>query len=45
MGFCCIAPILPAKIFGTKNGGPGMTLTLGKKGEDWPIGDVSGIIE
>jgi len=29
----CIAPVIAAKVFGTKNGGPGLSLTLGSKGD------------
>lgn len=27
---------MAARVFGTKFGGPGVTLTLGQKGEKWP---------
>ena len=37
IGATCIAPIILAKVFGTLNGGPGLDLTLGKKGGDWPF--------
>jgi len=33
---CCIAPVVAAKVFGTKSGGPGLKLTLGCRGDDWP---------
>lgn len=33
---CCMSPIIIARILGTKFGGPGATLTLGSKGEQWP---------
>lgn len=36
IGLCCIAPVVAAKVFGTKSGGPGAKLTLGCKGDDWP---------
>ena len=36
IGFCCISPIVAARVFGKKFGGPGLILTLGKKGENWP---------
>ena len=36
IGLACIAPILAARVFGTKFGGPGVTLTLGQKGDQWP---------
>jgi enhancing lycopene biosynthesis protein 2 len=39
IGMCCIAPILAAKVFGTtRDGGPGVTITLGSKGDisSWP---------
>ena len=29
IGICCISPILAARVFGTKFGGPGLKLTLG----------------
>jgi enhancing lycopene biosynthesis protein 2 len=29
IGLTCIAPIVAARMFGTKFGGPGVTLTLG----------------
>lgn len=39
MGFCCIAPVLAAKVLGKKNGGQGVELTLGmrKSPEQWPF--------
>lgn len=41
---CCISPLLLAKVFGKKNHGPGITLTLGKKdSEDWPHSETIGI--
>lgn len=36
LGFVCISPIVAARVFGTKFGGPGVTLTLGKRGDAWP---------
>ncbi|KAJ9451395.1 Glyoxalase ElbB [Diplonema papillatum] len=36
LGLCCIAPIVAAKVFGRKSGGPGLTLTLGCRGDAWP---------
>lgn len=36
IGLCCIAPILAAKVFGEGSSGPGLKLTLGRKGDDWP---------
>ena len=36
IGLCCISPIVAAKVFGTKSGGPGLKLTLGCRGDDWP---------
>ena len=38
----CIAPILVAKIFGTKNNGPGLGITLGHrdKEEGWPYAEA-----
>ena len=36
IALCCISPVVAARVFGTKCGGPGLTLTLGKKGEAWP---------
>lgn len=29
IGLCCIAPVLAARVFGTKSGGPGLTVTIG----------------
>ncbi len=29
VGMCCIAPVLAAKVLGTKNGGPGVSVTIG----------------
>ena len=37
IGLCCIAPVLAARVFGTSSGGPGVHLTLGSKGDDWPF--------
>ena len=34
---CCISPVIAAKVFGSKSGGPGVKLTLGGRGEDWPF--------
>jgi enhancing lycopene biosynthesis protein 2 len=36
IGLCCIAPVVAAKVFGTKSGGPGLKMTLGCRGDDWP---------
>lgn len=36
IGLACISPIIAARVFGTKFGGPGAKLTLGKKGDKWP---------
>ncbi|TNV75987.1 hypothetical protein FGO68_gene2334 [Halteria grandinella] len=36
IGLACISPVIAAKVFGTQSGGPGVTLTLGQKGEKWP---------
>ena len=33
IGLACIAPIVAARVFGTKYGGPGLSLTLGCKSE------------
>ena len=33
---CCISPILLAKVLGKTSGGPGCTVTLGKKHQDFP---------
>jgi hypothetical protein len=30
LGLVCIAPVLGAKVLGKKNGGPGVTVTIGK---------------
>lgn len=32
IGLCCISPVLAARVFGSKKGGPGVQLTLGGKG-------------
>ena len=37
MGLCCISPVVAAKVFGTKSGGPGFKMTMGCKGDDWPF--------
>ena len=34
IGLCCISPVLGAKIFGTKNGGPGIKTTFGMPAEN-----------
>ena len=36
IGLCCISPVVAAKVFGTQSGGPGATLTLGCRGDNWP---------
>eukprot|EP01022_Parablepharisma_sp_SALTPOND_P018676 TRINITY_DN3091_c1_g1_i1.p9 TRINITY_DN3091_c1_g1~~TRINITY_DN3091_c1_g1_i1.p9 ORF type:complete len:184 (-),score=15.52 TRINITY_DN3091_c1_g1_i1:2738-3289(-) len=36
IGMCCIAPVIAAKLFGTKMGGEGVSITLGKEGDSWP---------
>ena len=36
MGLACISPVVAAKVFGTKSGGPGIQMTLGCKGDNWP---------
>jgi hypothetical protein len=36
MGFCSNVNVLAAKVFGTKFGGPGLTLTMGMKTDEWP---------
>ena len=36
IAMCCISPVIAAKVFGSKSGGPGVKLTLGGKGDDWP---------
>ncbi len=33
IGLCCIAPVLAAKVLGTKNGGPGCRVTVGESAE------------
>jgi len=44
MGFCCIAPTIAARVFGTKFGGPGADITMGKVGSsEWPFAAVVGI--
>ena len=35
MAFCCLVSIIPASVFGTKYGGPGIKLTVGKQGPSW----------
>ncbi len=39
IGVCCISPVVVAKVLGKKNNGPGVRLTLGKSGENWPYKD------
>eukprot|EP00351_Strombidinopsis_sp_SopsisLIS2011_P006052 CAMPEP_0116870206 /NCGR_PEP_ID=MMETSP0463-20121206/75_1 /TAXON_ID=181622 /ORGANISM="Strombidinopsis sp, Strain SopsisLIS2011" /LENGTH=128 /DNA_ID=CAMNT_0004506433 /DNA_START=248 /DNA_END=634 /DNA_ORIENTATION=- len=36
IGLCCISPVVAAKVFGTKSGGPGLKMTLGARGDNWP---------
>merc|ERR1719245_2074453 len=36
IGLVCISPIIAAKVFGKASGGPGIKLTLGCKGDQWP---------
>lgn len=36
IGMSCIAPVVAAKVFGSKYGGPGIKLTLGCRGDNWP---------
>ena len=36
IGLCCISPVVAAKVFGTKSGGPGLKMTLGGRGDSWP---------
>jgi len=36
IGMCCISPVVAAKVFGTNSGGPGLKMTLGCRGDDWP---------
>jgi enhancing lycopene biosynthesis protein 2 len=36
IGLTCIAPMIAARVFGTKFGGPGLNLTLGKTDKSWP---------
>ena len=47
MGFCCIAPVVAAKVLGRKNGGKGVELTMGMKqnSEHWPFNGAIGAIE
>ncbi|MBI1191258.1 MAG: isoprenoid biosynthesis glyoxalase ElbB [Tepidisphaera sp.] len=33
IGLCCIAPVLAARVLGTRKGGPGVRVTLGAEGE------------
>lgn len=42
VAMCCISPILAARVFGTManpHGRKGATITLGKRGDDWPYGE------
>ena len=39
IGLCCISPILISKVLGKAYGGPGSTITLGKKGSGFPYSD------
>lgn len=32
LGFCCIAPVLAARVLGTRKGGPGVKVTIGTDG-------------
>lgn len=32
LALCCIAPVMAAKVFGTKAGGPGIKMTMGMSG-------------
>ena len=43
MALCCISPILLARVFGTKFGGPGVRITLGSWGEEWPYEETIGV--
>ena len=36
IGLSCIAPVVAAKVLGSNSGGPGITITLGCKGDNWP---------
>eukprot|EP00830_Metopus_es_P018704 TRINITY_DN661_c0_g1_i1.p1 TRINITY_DN661_c0_g1~~TRINITY_DN661_c0_g1_i1.p1 ORF type:complete len:300 (+),score=52.38 TRINITY_DN661_c0_g1_i1:98-901(+) len=41
IALCCIAPMIAAKVFGTKSGGPGIEMTMGKKGlPAWPYSNT-----
>lgn len=42
MGFCCIAPVLPAKVIGN-----GVEVTLGGEAEnaDWPYAGMTGVVD
>ncbi len=45
IALCCIAPILAAKLFGKKQGGPGVELTMGHTtGASWPYAKTAGKI-
>jgi enhancing lycopene biosynthesis protein 2 len=39
-GLMCISPILATKVFGTKNGGKGITFTFGSNKEQWPYAEA-----
>ena len=44
IGMCCIAPVIAAKVFGSKEGGEGVAITLGEEGMSWPhAGAISNI--
>ena len=43
IGMCCIAPVIAARVFGTKFGGSGCKMTLGKVGPDFPYSDSIGV--
>jgi enhancing lycopene biosynthesis protein 2 len=36
IGLCCISPVIAARVFGINKGGPGVILTLGSRGDNWP---------
>ena len=36
IGLCCISPVIAAKVLGKGASGPGLKMTLGCRGEDWP---------
>ena len=43
IALCCIAPVIAARVFGKKHGGPGLKMTMGKSEvPSWPFGTTLG---